>query len=61
MIGAFLANSRDRAFRLFSSCAAANRKDFVADEVLRMVWNKVYESKKRPVVGMYRLTLMHPF
>lgn len=33
------------------------RKDFVADEVLQMVWGKVYEGKKKPVVGVYRLTM----
>lgn len=34
---------------------AAPRKDFVADEVLQMVWGKVYEGKKKPVVGVYLL------
>lgn len=35
--------------------ASRTRKDFVADEVLRMAWDKVYEGKKKPVVGVYRL------
>ena len=28
------------------------RKDFVADEVLQMVWDRVYEGKPKPVVGV---------
>lgn len=36
--------------------ASRTRKDFVADGVLQMVWDKVYEGKKKPVVGVYRLT-----
>ena len=37
----------------------ANRtcKDFVANEVLQMVWDRVYEGKPKPVVGVYRLTM----
>ncbi|WP_413469676.1 UDP binding domain-containing protein [Slackia isoflavoniconvertens] len=37
--------------------ANRTRKDFVADGVLQMVWDKVYEGKKKPVVGVYRLTM----
>ena len=37
--------------------ANRTRKDYIADEVLRMVWDKVYEGKKKPVVGVYRLTM----
>ena len=29
----------------------------VVDEVLQMVWGKVYEGEKKPVVGVYRLTM----
>lgn len=29
------------------------RKDFVADEVLQMVWDRVYAGKERPVVDVY--------
>lgn len=36
--------------------ANRTRKDFVADEVLQMAWDKVYEDKKRPVVCVCRLT-----
>ena len=32
------------------------RKDFVSDEVLQMVWGRVYEGGEKPVVGVYRLT-----
>lgn len=32
-------------------------QDFVADEVLQMVWDRVYEGKPKPVVGVYRLTM----
>ncbi len=37
--------------------ANRTRKDFVADGVLQMVWDKVYEGKKMPAVGAYRLTM----
>ena len=37
--------------------ANRTRKDFVADEVLQMVWDRVYEGGERPVVGVYRLTM----
>lgn len=37
--------------------ANRTRKDFIADEVLRIVWDKVYEGKKKPVVGVCRLTM----
>ena len=33
------------------------RKDFVADEVLQMVWDRVYAGREKPVVGVYRLTM----
>ena len=33
------------------------RKDFVADEVLQMVWGRVYKGNAKPVVGVYRLTM----
>lgn len=36
---------------------AALRKDFVADEVLQMVWGKVDEGKKKPVVGVCLLVM----
>lgn len=29
----------------------------MADEVLQMVWNRVYPGKEKPVVGVYRLTM----
>ena len=37
--------------------ANRTRKDFVADEVLQMVWDRVYAGKEKPVVGVYRLTM----
>ena len=37
--------------------ANRTRKDFVADEVLQMVWDRVYAGKERPVVGVYRLAM----
>lgn len=39
------------------TAAPAKRKDFAGDEVLQMVWDKVHEGKKKPVVGVYRLTM----
>lgn len=29
----------------------------MADEVLQMVWDRVYEGREKPVVGVYRLTM----
>ena len=29
----------------------------MADEVLQMVWDRVYAGKEKPVVGVYRLTM----
>lgn len=37
--------------------ANRTRKDFMADEALQMVLDRVYEGKSKPVVGMYRLTM----
>ena len=37
--------------------ANRTRKDFVADELLQMVRDKVYEGKKKPVVRVYRPTM----
>ena len=37
--------------------ANRTRKDFVAGVVLQMVWDRAYEGKEKPVVGVYRLTM----
>ena len=44
---------------LIEAIVAANRtrKDFVADEVIQMVMDLVYAGVRRPLVGVYRLTM----
>lgn len=44
---------------LISAIVDANRtrKDFVADEVIQQVMDLVYSGVKRPLVGVYRLTM----
>ena len=37
--------------------ANRTRKDYIADEVLQLLWDKVYEGKEKPVAGVYRLTM----
>ena len=54
-----LAEVSNQDTRFFEAILGAirTRKDFVADEALQMVWDRLYAGKERPVVGVYRLTM----
>lgn len=54
-----LGNYKDLPQQQIEAILDVNRthKDFVADEVLQMVWDCVYEGKPKPVVSVYRLTM----
>ena len=46
-----------RAASLIFETAQSHPKGLRGRRVLQMVWDRVYEGKERPVVGVYRLTM----
>ena len=54
-----LANHREVPQSLIGAIVDANstRKDFVAGEVIQMAMDLVYAGVRRPLVGVYRLTM----
>ena len=57
MIAVCLGSDSTRAASLIFETAQSHPQGLRGRRVLQMVWDRVYEGKERPVVGVYRLTM----
>ena len=57
MIAVYLGSDSTRAASLIFETAQSHPQGLRGRRVLQMVWDRVYEGKEKPVVGVYRLTM----
>ena len=57
MIAVYLGSDSTRAASPIFESAPSHPQGLRGRRVLQMVWDRVYEGKEKPVVGVYRLTM----
>lgn len=57
MIAVYLGSDSTRAASFIFETAQSHPQGLRGRRVLQMVWDRVYEGKEKPVVGVYRLTM----